>query len=138
MRGGSYVRGRAKLIGRNKRIAAAVGRGETFELIGARYDLSRERVRQIAAALGAKSKRAKDLIRAEQAKRLSAQKAAARAKHAKRAKVAHLMLELVKAGRSIAAAGRLLGLTQGKTQHISQKMRLGAITQHGPWRAGDR
>ena len=80
----------------------------------------------------------KDLIRAEQAKRLSAQKAAARAKHAKRAKVAHLMLELVKAGRSIAAAGRLLGLTQGKTQHISQKMRLGTITQHGPWRAGDR
>jgi hypothetical protein len=138
MRGGSQVRGRAKLIGRNERIAAAVKRGETFELIGARYDLSRERVRQIATALGAKSKRAKDLIRAEQAKRLSARKAAARAQHAKRAKVAHLMLELVKAGCSIAAAGRLLGLTQGKTQHISKQLGLGAITQHGRWRAGDR
>jgi uncharacterized protein (DUF433 family) len=36
---------------RDKQIAAAVARGETFEAVGNHYGITRERVRQIAAEL---------------------------------------------------------------------------------------
>jgi hypothetical protein len=47
---------------RDKQIAAAVARGETFEAIGNRYGITRERVRQIAAGLGVQSQRAFPVI----------------------------------------------------------------------------
>ncbi len=120
---------------RNKRIAAAVRAGETYNAIGKRYDLSRERVRQIADSLCVTSHRAMAIRRGLRAERRANKAAARAAKRAEREQRYARMRELVEGGMSILHAGRTIGLSRSRIQWASKKLGLGAITRHGRWRA---
>jgi hypothetical protein len=123
---------------RDKQIAAAVARGETFEAVGNRYGITRERVRQIAEGHGVQSRRAFPIIipkaRERRRERRKARIAARKEKQLARKDIANRMYRLVKSGKSIRAAGCELGLTRSQAAYISQKKKLGTITQHGRWR----
>jgi len=119
---------------RDKQIARVVARGETFEAVGYRYGITRERVRQIAAGLGVQSQRAFPIIIAKGRERRRARIVARAEKRRALEALADRMYRLVKAGQSILAAGRALGLTRSQTDTISRKKKLGGITQHGRWR----
>ncbi len=120
---------------RNKRIVAGVRAGETYNAIAKRYDISRERVRQIANSVGLISHRAVAIRQGLKAERLAKKAAARAAKRAEREQRYARMRELVQGGMSIRRAGAAVGLTRAQTQWTSRKLGLGAITQHGRWRA---
>jgi hypothetical protein len=133
--GGQMKRGRPRSnTNRDKQIAAAVARGETFEAVGNRYGITRERVRQIAVGLGVQSQRAFPIIIAKARERRKARIAAKKEKRGALEAIADRLYRLVKSGKSILAAGRELGLTRSQTASISQRKKLGAVTQHGRWR----
>ncbi len=120
---------------RNERIAAAVRAGETYSAIGKRYDISRERVRQIADSLNVTSHRAKALRQGLKAERLAKEAAAKAAKRADLERRYARLRELVEGGTSILQAGRMVGFAESRIQRVSKELGLGAITRHGRWRA---
>ena len=120
---------------RNKKIAAAVRAGETYNAIGKRYDISRERVRQIADSLCVTSHRAMAIRRGLKAERLAQKASASAAKRADQERRYARMRELVEGGTSILQAGRMVGFAESRIQRASKKLGLGAITRHGRWRA---
>ena len=120
---------------RNRKIVAGVRAGETYNAIAERYDITRERVRQIANAVGLISHRGVAIRQGAKAERMAKKAAARAAKRAEREQRYARMRELVQGGMSIRRAGAAVGLTRAQTQWNSKKLGLGAITQHGRWRA---
>ncbi len=110
-------------------IAEAVRAGETYAAIGARYGITRERVRQVAKKHGARSSRP---LAAEQRRRERAEAKAQQERQ--RQELINTLREKVSGGKSIAASGRELGLKRGRLSALSRIAKLGEITRWGRWK----
>jgi transposase len=122
---------RANNDARNHEMAAAVADGETFAAVGKRYDLTRERVRQIVKRAGVKSARSSPIVQQRRLDRLAAKAALRATKEAADTARAEKMRELVAGGKSILEAARMLGVSRGQIFTLNKQAGLSAITRHG-------
>lgn len=119
----------SELFDRNRRLVAEVIAGEFMNVIGARYGISRERVRQICKRAGidpptghvglAKTRKEKQRKRDEAKAALQNKK--------------HKLKRLVEEGESIASASRRLGFTRGQINTIAKQMGLYEISRFKRW-----
>jgi hypothetical protein len=119
---------------RDEEIKERLNAGDRLADIAKDFDLSAERVRQIAHAAGIMWPRQSDVIRRNAAERRENIEQKRKAKKEERAAQLLMARNLVEGGVSIAEAGRIVGLSKGVMQYAAY----GWPSQHGPWKNGKR